>query len=138
MKNVNGEGVLISEGWMLGTQKIKYWKYYSSEGLLQSEGHYRENKRSDYWFFYHPSGKVKQEGRFLNGKMNGLWSYYSVKGELVKKCQYQLSRKDGYCVLYEGSEPIKAERFEDGKRTGEWTNYLKFMADNPQWLREKP
>ncbi|MEQ9261716.1 MAG: hypothetical protein RLP14_01010 [Owenweeksia sp.] len=137
VKNRTTGGQIVSEGWLQKGKKERYWKFYTSSGVVEREGHYRKDKREDYWFFYYPDGQKKMEGRFVNNRMNGLWMYYNAKGKLIKQCDYHKSRADGYCVLYEEGEMVKAERFEKGEKTGEWTSYLKFMADNPQWLRKK-
>lgn len=123
-------GVLKEEGWLLHGEKTAYWKFYYNSGKKQKEGWYLANNPVKYWYFYHENGRKEKEGHFVNGKKNKWWLFYDVKGRVNHKCQLKNNKKNGYCLRYHRNKLIKAEKYKNGKKIKEWTDFSSFRKEN--------
>ena len=121
---------LKAEGWMQNGKKVKYWKYYNPYGVLKAEGHYLNGEKTAYWFYYSANGKKLKEGSYKNGKPDNWWAFYDNNGVMVERCQFKEGIKNGFRVVFVNEEPKKVEKFEDGAKINEWTNYASFIMDN--------
>lgn len=107
-----------------------YIKEFYLNKRLKSEGWMQNNKKQDYWFFYNENGAKKEEGHFENDKKTSWWISYNSKNKIVKKCEYKNDKLDGFSVIYENGEIVKAEKYNFGKKIKEWESITEFKKDN--------
>ena len=131
-KNYHGNGQLASEGWRMGSQKIKYWKYYYKNGQLSSQGSYKKAQEDGYWYYYNREGRIVKEGHYKQGVAQDWWIFYDLAKREKRKIQYDAGKKNGYCLVYKKNTLIRAEKYEQDKRTGQWTSVREFKRDNPE------
>ena len=124
-------GQLKAEGWQQMQAKTDYWIFYRADGSVSSKGHYKQNKRHGYWHFYHSDGTVEKEGHFIANRAEDWWIFYEIGNANKSKFQFKNNLKDGICLRYKNNRLIKAERYEKGRKMGEWTSVRKFRKDNP-------
>ncbi len=122
-------GILKEEGWVLNDQKTGYWKFYYSNGNIKEEGHFKFGEKEKYWYSYNKDQSIKHEGHFTKGQKAKWWIYYQ-DGIVNHKCQYHQNQKNGYCLIYEQGELVKASKFKGGKKVKEWTDLESFKKDN--------
>ena len=123
-------GTLKSEGWLRFNVKTGYWKFYHETGKIASQGHYEYDKKEKYWYFYDTNRVRTQEGHFTNDKKVNWWLFYDKQGRVNHKCQLNKGVKNGYCLKYMDNELISAEKYSNGKRIKEWTNFGAFKKEN--------
>ncbi|MDO1501554.1 hypothetical protein Q2T40_15575 [Winogradskyella maritima] len=130
-KNHDNNGNLLSEGWVnASNQKVKYWRFYHTNGQVKSEGHYEAGKKTKYWKFYRADASKEKEGHFENGTKAKWWLFYDSMGHINHKCQLKNNQKNGYCLRYEHEKLVRAEKYKEGKKINEWTDYRSFRKDN--------
>ena len=125
----DSHGALIAEGWLCRGEKVDYWYFYHSNGVVSKKGHFNKGEKKGYWYFYNPSGKLEKEGHFENGKAENWWIFYNQNNQA--KFQYKNNKKNGFALLYEKNKLMKAEKYEDDQKVGEWTSLSAFKMDNP-------
>lgn len=130
VKEFYDSGVLKAEGWTQNKIKEGYWIYYYPEGSLKKKGHYHKDKKHGYWYFYSRNGQPVKEGHFENGLMQEWWIFYEKNAHL--KVQYLMGKKNGYGLVYQNNRLKKAIKYEEDKKTGEWTSVMNFKKDNPK------
>ncbi len=129
-KEYYSSGVLKAEGWKNGLQKEGYWKFYYPNGMLQKQGHIFNDKPIKYWYFYRENGTIKSEGHFINGLKSKWWLFYDTMEKISHKCQLKNNKKNGYCLRYLKEKLIKAEKYLNGKKIKEWTDFRSFKKEN--------
>jgi len=128
-RNFDSQGVLLSEGWTLNGQKTDFWTYYHINGRVAKKGHFDEGKKNGYWYFYSENSHLIKEGAYLDDRANDWWIFYNEYGTL--KIQFKSGMKNGLALVYQNSRLKKALRYDENKKIGEWTSYVKFKRDNP-------
>ena len=129
-KNYFDNGSLASEGWIESGKKVRYWKFYHDNGNLKSEGHYNNNLAHKFWKYYRYNGTKQSEGHVINGKKTKWWVFYDELENVNHKCQLKDGVKDGYCLRYKNNKLVKAEKYANGKKINEWTDYRSFRKEN--------
>lgn len=131
-KKYFNNGILKSEGWMKGNDKIKYWYSYDSNGEIKSKGHYSNNLKEEYWYYYNKNNFKTIEGHYQLGLKTGWWTYINTDGSQIKT-QYLNDKKHGVTLYYKKGRklPFKAKRYKEGKYLGTWTTISDFKRDNP-------
>ena len=119
---------LVAEGWSVDGFKDKYWKFYKN-GVLVKEGHYDRGVQVKYWKYY-LSGKILREGHFCDGQKCQWWVEYDLEGNKSSTTEYVQGKRNGLSLIYESGELVKAVKYEDGSKVGEWTDYAAFVRDN--------
>jgi len=130
IKEYHDSGILKAEGWTHNNLKEGYWIYYYPEGTEEKKGHYHKDKKSGYWYFYSHNGQPVKEGHFSEGLMNDWWTFYEKDAYL--KVQYSAGKRNGFGLVYQNNRLKKALKFEEDRKTGEWTSIIGFRKDNPQ------
>ncbi|MEL6811306.1 MAG: hypothetical protein AAFP76_08235 [Bacteroidota bacterium] len=131
VKEYYSNGHLKAEGWKVGKAKVNYWKFYHSNGTVSSQGHFRKNKKHGYWYFFHKNGKAKKEGHYINGSAENWWIFYDIANACTSKFQYKNNQKNGFGLRYKKRKLVKAEKYTNDKKEGEWTSVIAFKRDNP-------
>lgn len=129
IRNYDGNGNLISEGWVQNGEKNYFWTFYHSNGEISKKGHFLDGRKDGYWYFYNQTGDLIKEGTYTNDVENDWWVFYN--GVKMTKTQFNDGFKDGYALIYLKGKLKKAERYKANKKIGEWTSYFKFRKDNP-------
>lgn len=123
-------GNLKEEGWIEQEQKTGYWKFYYKNGTLKKAGHFKDNLETKYWYFYRRDASKEKEGHYEKGKQNKWWLFYDNMGHINHKCQLKDNQKNGYCLMYKMKKLIRAEKYRQGKKINEWTDFKSFRREN--------
>lgn len=129
-KKYYDNGTIKSEGWVRYNIKNGYWKFYHPNGKIASQGHYEYNKKEKYWYFYDMNRIRTQEGHFNKDEKINWWLFYDKQGRINHKCQLNKGVKNGYCLKYMDNELTSAEKYSNGKKIKEWTNFGDFKSEN--------
>ena len=129
-KTYHDDGKLASEGWLRFNVPTDYWKFYYKNGKVSEQGSYKYGKRDRYWYFYDENRVRTQEGHYENGKKINWWLFYDQKGRINHKCQLNKGVKNGYCLKYMDEKLTSAEKYSNGKKIKEWTNFRDFTREN--------
>jgi antitoxin component YwqK of YwqJK toxin-antitoxin module len=129
-RTYHDNGKLASEGWLRFNVKDGYWKFYHDNGRISQEGHFAYGKRNNYWYFYNKNRVRTKEGHYEKGEQVNWWLFYDIKGRVNHKCQLNMGVKDGYCLKYENKKLISAEKYSNGEKIKEWTNFGSFRKEN--------
>ncbi|MFK7749264.1 MAG: toxin-antitoxin system YwqK family antitoxin [Kordia sp.] len=132
-KSYFDNGQLQEEGWTKKGVKIKHWKFYYQNGALKKQGSFKNGKPAKYWYFYRANGTKESAGHFVNGKKSKWWLFFDMNGNVNHKCQLKNNQKNGYCLRYMDEELIRAEKYQNGKKIGEWTDLKSFKKENSVW-----
>jgi antitoxin component YwqK of YwqJK toxin-antitoxin module len=130
-KQFNAEGIMTSEGWMMGSMKVKYWKFYHPNGTLAAEGHFTANERSGYWYFYDLAGNLQKEGHYSEGSAENWWIFHDLALQEIRKVQFEKNQKNGFCLVYKSKKLIQVEKYLKDKKQGTWNDLRSFRRDNP-------
>ena len=123
-------GKLKSEGWLRYNVKTDYWKFYHENGKIASQGPFAYGKEDGYWYFFDKNRIRTKEGHYEKGEQINWWLYYDNKGRINHKCQLNMSVKNGYCLKYEDEKLISAEKYSNGEKIKEWSNFDAFKKEN--------
>ncbi len=121
----------MSSGWIQDNKKTDYWFYYYRDGSVKSEGHYKNNQKNGFWQFYNPKGQVARKGHFKNGIPVSWWKYY--KNNITEKCLYQKDGATRYCLIYNDKKLIKGSKYINDTFIKEWSSFIDFKRDNPNF-----
>lgn len=149
----DAQGNLKAEGWLQNNKKVDFWYFYYPNGQVAEEGHYINGKKTLFWYFYYPNGKLEKEGHYNGGNKVGYWYFYNKNGTVLKEghyhngiaenwwifyenqyktiYQYQNNKKHGYALRYKDKKLLKAEKYIENEKVGEWTSIIAFKLDNP-------
>lgn len=131
IKEYYSNGNLRAEGWKKDAVKMDYWIFYHMNGRIASKGHFSNNHKNGYWYFYNPDRKLIKEGHFIGGSAENWWIFYEIGTPNKSKFQYKNNRKNGYCLRYHKRSLIRAEKYLDDRKIGEWHTVSDFKHDNP-------
>jgi len=124
-------GHVKSEGWLTMDIKTDYWIYYHPNGVIKAKGHFKNNKKTGYWYFYSEINEKLKEGHYYNGLAEQWWIFYDIANEEETKFQYKKNKKNGFALIYKNNRLIRAEKYKDDTKIGEWTSVIAFKRDNP-------
>ncbi|MDT0556300.1 toxin-antitoxin system YwqK family antitoxin [Patiriisocius hiemis] len=124
-------GTLKAEGWALGNKKIKFWIFYHNNGAVASKGNYKNNKKDGYWYYYNTQNKLIKEGHYINGSAENWWIFYDIANQKKAKYQFKDNQKNGFALQYNKQKLMRAEKYENDEKVGEWTSVWAFKRDNP-------
>ncbi len=130
-KEYYNNGKLKAEGWQFMDTKTDFWIYYHPNGEIASKGHYVDNQKNGYWHYYDANGALKKEGHYVKNSAENWWIFYDIANQKTSKFQYKNNEKNGFCLRYKKRKLIRAERYKNGVKDGEWTSIISFKRDNP-------
>ncbi len=128
-------GTIMTSGYA-SEEKI-YIKIYYSNGIIKAEGWQMGAIKTDDWIFYHSNdrvvskGHIEKEGHYVNGSAEDWWVFYDIESSKTIKFQYRNNLKNGYSLCYKNTKLIKAEKYINDKKVGEWNSFIAFKLDNP-------
>lgn len=130
-KSYYSNGNLKAEGWKQMDTKTDYWIFYHKNGPIASKGHFNDGKRNGYWYFYDQNHTLIKEGHYKNENAVNWWVFYSENMNTEHRFQYKFNKKNGFALIYKNGNLIKAEKYKNDKKLGEWTSIAAFKRDNP-------
>ena len=125
VKYFTQKGKVISEGRMLGEERVGEWKYYhlNSDKLMMTES-YANGKLEGEKVIYFENGSPTERSFFRNGVLHGEQLIYSEKGVLLKKFTYENGLLHGPAEVYNGKgELLIKGNYKNDKQHGIWKYY---------------
>ena len=119
------KGKLVSEGKMVGKDRIGEWIYYhkSSEKVMTRE-FYKNGKLEGLKVTYYENDQITEETEYKNGVKNGIDNFYSPEGVQIKKLLYKNDVLHGPAYYFDSNGSIILEgNYKDGKKDGIWKHY---------------
>ncbi|MDY8133994.1 hypothetical protein [Aquimarina sp. 2201CG5-10] len=129
-------GKVISEGSMIGKDRVGKWKYYHKDspkvmmteqylsgklsgeqltyfdnGQLTEKVNYLNGKREGKRIIYSETGVVIKEFTYDNDQLHGVTKYYDTQGNLIIEGNYKNDRKDGVWKYYENGKLTERKQF---------------------------
>lgn len=124
-------GHIKSEGWEIEKLKTNFWIFYHRNGTIATKGHFRNNKEHGYWYFYDNDQNLIKEGHFVQGIAENWWIFHEIAVSKKTKIQFRNNSKNGFALYYKRNKLIKAEKYKNNYKTGEWTSVSSFRRDIP-------
>jgi antitoxin component YwqK of YwqJK toxin-antitoxin module len=119
------KGKLVSEGKMIGKDRIGEWVYYhkSSDQVMTKE-YYKNGKLDGMKVTYYTNDQITEETEYKDGLKNGKDNFYSPEGVQIKKLIYKNGFLHGPAYYYDSNGSIILEgNYKDGKKDGLWKHY---------------
>ncbi|MCF6308085.1 MAG: hypothetical protein L3J09_09035 [Flavobacteriaceae bacterium] len=125
VKYLTKKGKVISEGKMIGKNRIDEWIYYhKNSNVIMTKEYYKNGKLDGQKITYYLTNKIAEEVIYENGIKQGKNNYYSPTGVLLKKLLYKNDELHGPVTYYDGSGNITLEgNYKEGKKHGIWKTY---------------
>ena len=130
-KEYFSNGILKAEGWQSMNTKTDYWIFYHENGQVAAKGHFNTNKKEGYWYYYTPKGDLEKEGHYNNDIAEDWWIFYDIAVGNKIKFQYKNNQKNGFALHYIKRKLVKAEKYINDTKVGEWDSLWAFKRDNP-------
>jgi antitoxin component YwqK of YwqJK toxin-antitoxin module len=132
LKEYYNTGQLKAEGWSMQNQKTDFWIFYHPNGQVREKGHFYNNKRQGYWYYYNSKGQLLKEGHFIENSAQDWWIFYEIDSAYKSKFEYKNNQKNGFGLQYRKNKLIKALKYYNDKKIGEWESLREFRRDNPE------
>ena len=119
------KGKLVSEGKMIGKDRIGEWVYYhkSSDKVMTRE-FYKKGKLEGMKVTYYTNDQITEETEYKNGLKEGIDNFYSPEGIQIKKLLYKNGLMHGPAYYYDSKGSIILEgNYKEGKKDGLWKHY---------------
>ncbi len=126
VKYLTKKGKAISEGKMIGKNRVGEWIYYhkKNSNVIMTKEFYKDGKLDGQKITYYLNSKIAEEVTYVNGIKQGKNNYYSPTGVLLKKLLYKNDELHGPASYYDGSGNITLEgNYKEGKKHGIWKTY---------------
>jgi len=122
VKYYTKNGKLVSEGKMLGKNRIGEWLYYHKKAkTIMTKEEYVDGKLDGQKITYYNNAIITEEITYKNGLKEGLNNYYSPDGVLLKKLQYKNDQLEGPAIYYDAYGNIVIDgNYKNGKKHGIW------------------
>ncbi len=118
-------GKVISEGKMVGKDRIDQWKYYhkGSDKIMMTE-QYQSGKLNGKQLTYFENGQLTEKISFVNGKRQGKRIIYSEKGTTLKEFHYENDQLHGVTKYYDTNGKLIIEgNYKKDRKDGVWKYY---------------
>jgi antitoxin component YwqK of YwqJK toxin-antitoxin module len=119
------KGKLVSEGKMIGKDRIGKWVYYhkSSDKVMTLEI-YNNGKLDGKKVTYYTNDQITEETEYKNGLKNGMNNFYSPEGIQIKKLIYKNGLLHGPAYYFDSNGSLILEgNYKNGKKNGLWKHY---------------
>ena len=115
-------GKLVSEGKMIGKNRIGEWLYYHKKAkTIMTKEEYVDGKLEGQKITYYSNAIITEEVTYKNGLKEGINNYYSPEGVLLKKLLYKLDQLDGPAIYYDAYGNVVIDGYyKNGKKHGIW------------------
>lgn len=118
---------VISQGQMIGKDRIGLWKYYHNESdkIMMIE-QYQSGKLNGEQLTYFKNGQLTEKTSYIDGKQNGKRIMYSDTGVIIKEFTYENDQLHGITKYYDISGALIIEgNYKRGRKDGIWNYYKK-------------
>ncbi|MBW1294894.1 toxin-antitoxin system YwqK family antitoxin [Aquimarina litoralis] len=140
VKYFTARGKVISEGKMIGKDRVGIWKYYHrgstkimmteeyelgklhgeqktyfENGQLTEKTIYNNGERQGKRIVYSEKGILLKEFTYVNDQLHGITKYYDPNGKVKIEGNYKRDRKDGIWKYYEDGKLMEQKQFPIGK-----------------------
>ena len=125
VKYFTQKGKVISEGKMLGDERIGEWKYYhlNSDKLMMTES-YQNGKLQGEKVIYFENGTPTERSNYKDGELHGEQVIFSEKGVILKKFTYRNGELHGPSSSYNGKGELLVEGdYRNDQHYGIWKYY---------------
>ncbi len=125
VKYLAQNGKTISEGDMLGQNRIGTWKYYhkNSDKIMMIEN-YQKGTLQGEKLTYYDNGQIAEKANYKNGELQGERLLYSVKGVVLEHLTYDNGELHGPAKFYNGKGELMSEgSYRRDKHSGIWKYY---------------
>ncbi|MBQ4820232.1 hypothetical protein [Aquimarina sp. MMG016] len=125
VKYFTAKGGLVSEGKMIGKNRVGVWQYYhnGSDKIMMVE-HYKTGKLEGEQLTYFENGKLTEKTHYTNGKRNGKRIIYSEEGIVIKEFTYENDQLHGQTKYYDTSGNLIIEgNYKRDRKDGIWSYY---------------
>jgi len=119
------KGKVISEGKMLGENRLGKWTYYhlNSDKPMMTE-HYQDGVLHGEKIIYFENGTPTEQSFYAEGKLHGEQKIFSEKGVLLKIFNYRHGELHGPSKGYNGKGELLLEgEYRNDKHVGIWNYY---------------
>lgn len=124
-KFLTQQGKTISEGELMGQQRIGLWTYYhkNSDKIMMTEN-YVDGKLHGQKNVYYEDGTLAEESNYMNGKLHGNRKLYSETGSVLENLNYNNGELHGPAKFYNGQGEVVSEgKYKNDKHHGTWRYY---------------
>ncbi len=119
------KGKVISEGQMVGKNRIGPWTYYhkGSDKIMMTEN-YKSGKLNGKQLTYFENGQLTETTSFIDGKREGKRMMYSEKGIMLKEFTYENDQLHGLTKYYDTNGTLIIEgNYKRDRKDGIWKYY---------------
>ncbi len=119
------KGDLLSEGEMLGRNRVGKWVYFhpGTDKILMTE-FYENGKLNGVQTTYFLNGNKMKISTFEDGKLNGEEFVYTENGTLVKYFNYKNDELNGIVKYFDGEGNLTSTGpYKNNRKDGEWKTY---------------
>lgn len=119
------EGILESDGKMIGKERVGKWVYYHKDGKsVMIEEHYQDNIRNGSYKVFYPNGALTKSAFYKDDQLDGNSKKYSQEGVLIEDVNYKNGVLNGSATFYETNGNIKQKGiYENDLKVGVWEFY---------------
>ncbi|WP_299211194.1 hypothetical protein [uncultured Aquimarina sp.] len=125
VKYFTNKGKVISEGNMIGKERVGLWTYYhkgSSKVMMTEE--YNSGKLHGEQKTYFENGQLTERTIYVKGKKEGKRVVYSDKGIIIKEFTYVNDQLHGNTKYYDAQGKVKIEgNYKKDRKDGLWSYY---------------
>ncbi len=118
-------GAVISEGTMIGKERVGVWKYYhnGSKKVMMTEM-YTAGKLDGEQLTYFKNGQLTEKTTYIAGKREGKRILYSDKGTIIKEYSYVNDQLHGPTKFFDTQGVLKIEgNYKKNRKDGVWNYY---------------
>ncbi|WP_139958110.1 toxin-antitoxin system YwqK family antitoxin [Flavicella sediminum] len=137
------EGILESEGTMLGKNKEGKWLFYARDGVsVILEENYLYGKLHGICNIFYKDGTLTEVSYYKNGVLHGTSKRYTDEGKLITEIPYTDGKINGKVFYYDNAGVIRETgHYDMDKRVGVWEFYVDgelVGTEEPNKKRDKP
>ncbi|GAA0728824.1 hypothetical protein GCM10009430_38260 [Aquimarina litoralis] len=125
IKYYTARGKVISEGKMLGKDRVGTWVYYhrgSTKVMMTEE--YKLGKLDGEQKTYFESGQLTEKTIYEKGEKQGKRIVYSEKGIMIKEFTYENDQLHGITKYYDANGNVQIEgNYKRDRKDGIWNYY---------------
>ncbi len=125
LKYFTQKGKVISEGKMVGRDRVGLWKYYhkGSNKIMMTEN-YEAGKLNGEQLTYFQNGQLTEKNNYINGKRNGKRFIYSETGVVMKEFLYENGVLHGPVKYFDPEGKLLIEgNYKRDRKDGLWKYY---------------
>lgn len=121
------DGVLQSEGFMKGEERVGRWFYYHPDGKsVMLEENYEEGLLEGVSTTYYKSGKITETKNFNKGVLEGSFKRFSYEGVLLDDLFYKNGKLNGEANYYDiNGNLVRSGVYENDEKVGNWRYFGK-------------